>query len=120
MIRQYEQVVVFRLGKLFKKVRGPGLFFILPCLDDYETVDTRIISFNVNPQKILTKDLVTITVDAVIFFRIFDPYLALNKIYNVQHGTNLLSASVLRNIFGVRTLKEIINKNDKMIKYIQV
>lgn len=120
MIRQYERAVVFRLGKLFKKVKGPGLFFILPCLDVYEKVDTRIISFNVDPQKIVTRDLVTITVDLVIFFRIFDPYLALNKIYNVHHGTNMVSATVLRKIFGSRSLKEIINQKDFIIGYIHV
>ncbi|RNA19224.1 erythrocyte band 7 integral membrane -like [Brachionus plicatilis] len=118
MIREYERAVIFRLGKCFRKVKGPGLFFILPCLDSYEKVDTRTVAFNVSRQEILTKDSVTVTVDAVVFFRIFDPYLAVNKIYNVQYGTKMLSASILRNILGARTLQEIVQKKEFLIRNI--
>lgn len=120
MIRVYEGVVIFRLGKCIRKVKGPGLFFILPCLDSYEKVDTRTFSCNTNPQEVLTKDSVTIIVDAIIFFRVFDPYLALNKIHNFQYGTKMLSASVLRKTLSARTLQEILKEKETLTSYIHV
>ena len=72
VVQEYERAVIFRLGRnLSGGAKGPGLFFILPCVDDITTIDLRTITFDVPPQEILTKDSVTVTVDAVVYYRIF-------------------------------------------------
>ena len=69
--KEYERAVVFRLGRLKKgKVCGPGLFFTLPCIERHTRIDLRIVSFEVPPQEILSKDSVTVSVDAVCFYRV--------------------------------------------------
>merc|ERR1719229_2005507 len=81
-VQEYERAVIFRLGKVKKGgAVGPGLFFIIPCLDSIQTVDLRTITFDVPPQEILTKDSVTVAVDAVVYFKIFNP---MNSVINVQ------------------------------------
>lgn len=68
--QEYERIVMFRLGKLLAGgARGPGLFFILPCIDSYRKIDLRTVTYDVPPQEILSKDSVTVSVDAVAYFR---------------------------------------------------
>ncbi len=67
--------------------KGPGLFFILPCIDNIIIIDLRTVTFDVAPQEILTKDSVTITVDAVIYFRIFNPIVSVTNVENAQYST---------------------------------
>jgi erythrocyte band 7 integral membrane protein len=98
-----------RLGRIFDGgAKGPGLFFILPCVDDIITVDLRTITFDVPPQEILTKDSVTITVDAVVYYRTYNPVAAVTNITNAAYSTRLLAATTLRNILGTKTLQEIL------------
>lgn len=100
MVQEYERAVIFRLGRLRTGgARGPGIFFVLPCVDTYCKVDLRTVSFDVPPQEVsflnlfgtfinfrefqaLTKDSVTVTVDAVVYYRIADPLNAVTKITN--------------------------------------
>jgi erythrocyte band 7 integral membrane protein len=83
-VKEYERAVIFRLGRSGKNAsKGPGLFFILPCIDSITKIDLRTVTFDVPPQEILTKDSVTITVDAVIYFRIFDPSASVNKVVSI-------------------------------------
>ena len=66
--------MIFRLGRLVKGgAKGPGIFFIIPCIDSYEKVDLRTVSFDVPPQEVLTRDSVTVTVDAVVYYRVSNP-----------------------------------------------
>ena len=66
--------MIFRLGRLVKGgAKGPGIFFIIPCIDYYEKVDLRTVSFDVPPQEVLTRDSVTVTVDAVVYYRVSNP-----------------------------------------------
>ncbi|CAF0899510.1 unnamed protein product [Brachionus calyciflorus] len=109
VVQEYERAVIFRLGRnLSGGAKGPGLFFILPCVDEITTIDLRTITFDVPPQEILTKDSVTVTVDAVVYYRIFDPVRSVNKVANAQYSTRLLAATSLRNILGTKTLQEIL------------
>ena len=79
-MQEYERAVIFRLGRnRTGGAKGPGLFFIIPCIDTCVTLDLRTITFDVPPQEVLTKDSVTITVDAVVYYRVFDPVLSVNK-----------------------------------------
>jgi erythrocyte band 7 integral membrane protein len=79
--------VIFRLGRnILGGAKGPGLFFVLPCVDSINKIDLRTITFDVPPQEILTKDSVTVSVDAVCYIRIFDPVQSVNKVANAQVG----------------------------------
>ncbi|KAJ8931341.1 hypothetical protein NQ314_015750 [Rhamnusium bicolor] len=90
VVQEYERAVIFRLGRLRTGgARGPGIFFVLPCLDSYCKVDLRTISFDVPPQEALTKDSVTVTVDAVVYYRIQDPLNAVVKVSNYRKDVSL-------------------------------
>lgn len=109
VVQEYERAVIFRLGRnVSGGAKGPGLFFVLPCVDECSTIDLRTVTFDVPPQEILTRDSVTVTVDAVIYYRIFDPVQSVNKVANVQYSTRLLAATSLRNILGTKSLQEIL------------
>jgi SPFH domain / Band 7 family len=77
---------------------GPGLFFILPCVDTYSKVDLRTVTFDVPPQEILTKDSVTVAVDAVVYFRIFNAVISITNVEDAAKSTKLLAATTLRNV----------------------
>jgi erythrocyte band 7 integral membrane protein len=98
-VKEYERAVILRLGRILPGgAKGPGIFFILPCIDSIITVDLRTITFDVPPQEILSKDSVTITVDAVCYFRVFNPVISVINVENAQFSTRLLAATTLRNI----------------------
>jgi erythrocyte band 7 integral membrane protein len=83
------------------------------------TVDLRTITFDVPPQEILTKDSVTITVDAVCYFRTFNPVVSVTNVENAQFSTRLLAATTLRNILGTRTLQEILQDKETIAHHMQ-
>ncbi|XP_064488329.1 stomatin-like [Ornithodoros turicata] len=113
IVQEYERVVIFRLGRLVKGgARGPGLFFIIPCIDTYMKVDLRTMSHDVPEQEILTKDSVTVTVDAVVFYRIQNATIAVTNVENYSRSTHLLAATSLRNALGTRNLSEILSERE--------
>ncbi|XP_044763176.1 band 7 protein AGAP004871-like isoform X1 [Coccinella septempunctata] len=113
VVQEYERAVIFRLGRLRTGgARGPGIFFIVPCVDSYCKVDLRTVSFDVPPQEALTKDSVTVTVDAVVYYRIQDPLNAVIKVANYSNSTRLLAMTTLRNILGTRNLAEILSDRE--------
>ena len=83
-------------------------------------IDLRTITFDVPPQEILTKDSVTVTVDAVVYYRVFDPVQSVNKVANAQYSTRLLAATTLRNILGTKTLQEILIDKESISHHMQV
>lgn len=99
--------------------KGPGLFFVLPCADSSVIIDLRTITFDVPPQEILSKDSVTITVDAVCYFRTFDPVISVTNVSNAELSTRLLAATALRNILGTRTLQEILQDKEHISHHMQ-
>ncbi|VEN61382.1 unnamed protein product [Callosobruchus maculatus] len=120
VVQEYERAVIFRLGRLRKGgARGPGIFFVLPCLDSYCKVDLRTVSFDVPPQEALTKDSVTVTVDAVVYYRIQDPLNAVVKVTNYSNSTRLLAMTTLRNILGTRNLAEILSDREAISQAMQ-
>lgn len=120
IVREYERAVIMRLGRIFDGgAKGPGLFFILPCIDDIVTVDLRTITFDVPPQEILTKDSVTVTVDAVCYYRTYNPVAAVTNITNAAYSTRLLAATTLRNILGTKSLQEILQDKDSIATKMQ-
>uniref|UniRef100_A0A1B6BXA4 Band 7 domain-containing protein n=1 Tax=Clastoptera arizonana TaxID=38151 RepID=A0A1B6BXA4_9HEMI len=113
VVQEYERAVIFRLGRLRSGgARGPGIFFILPCIDNYCKVDLRTVSFDVPPQEVLTHDSVTVTVDAVVYYSISNPLSAVINITNCSHSTRLLAATTLRNVLGTRNLSEILSERE--------
>lgn len=100
--------------------RGPGVFFVLPCIDEYCKVDLRTVSFDVPPQEVLTKDSVTVSVDAVVYYRISDPLKAVIQVANYSHSTRLLAATTLRNVLGTRNLSELLTEREAISHTMQV
>jgi len=113
--KEYERAVVFRLGRLIKRgTKGPGMFFLLPCIDTYKMVDLRVLSFDVPPQEILSRDSVTVSVEAVIYFRISNPVISVTNVNDAQFSTKLLAQTTLRNVLGTKTLSEILVERDNI------
>ena len=112
VVQEYERAVIFRLGRLLGGAKGPGLFFIVPCTDEYRQVDLRTRTFDVPPQEILTKDSVTIAVDAVVYYSVQDAVLSVTKVSDVDSATRLLAQTTLRNMLGTRSLTEILTDRE--------
>ncbi len=118
---EYERAVILRLGrKQSGGAKGPGLFFILPCIDDIIKCDLRTKTFDIPPQEILTKDSVTVTVDGVVYYRIDNPVLSVIAVENASYATALLAATTLRNILGTHSLHEILREKDQIAHKMQV
>merc|ERR1711978_189244 len=116
-VQEYERAVIFRLGKVKKGgAVGPGLFFIIPCLDTIQTVDLRTITFDVPPQEILTKDSVTVAVDAVVYFKIFNPMNSVINVQNASQSTRLLASTTLRNMLGTKNLHDILADREEIAR----
>ncbi|KAI1298120.1 Mechanosensory protein 2 [Halotydeus destructor] len=113
VVQEYERAVIFRLGRLVKGgARGPGIFFIIPCIDTYRQVDLRTVTFDVPPQEILSRDSVTVTVDAVVYYRISNAAIAVSNVEDYNRSTRLLAATTLRNVLGTKNLAEILSERE--------
>merc|ERR1711953_1312951 len=120
IIAEYERAVIFRVGRISgNKAVGPGLFFIIPCTDSFIKVDMRTISFDIPPQEVLTKDSVTIRVDAVVYYRIGNAIASVKNVENASTATRLLAQTTLRNILGTRTLTEVLSERESISEEIQ-
>ncbi len=117
VVKEYERAVIFRLGRLLG-AKGPGIFIKLPAVDSFRKVDLRVITSDVPQQTSVTKDNVTVTVDAVIYFRVFDPLMAVTKVEDYYHATNLIAQTTLRDVLGQAELDEILTKRDELGKRI--
>ncbi|XP_044313841.1 band 7 protein CG42540 isoform X2 [Drosophila rhopaloa] len=111
VVQEYERAVIFRLGRLMQGgAKGPGIFFILPCIDSYARVDLRTRTYDVPPQEVLTKDSVTVSVDAVVYYRVSNATVSIANVENAHHSTRLLAQTTLRNTMGTRHLHEILSE----------
>jgi regulator of protease activity HflC (stomatin/prohibitin superfamily) len=118
VIREYERAVVFRLGRLLG-VKGPGLFFLIPFIDSMVKVDLRIVTVDVPEQKIITKDNVTVGVDAVIYYKVFDPEKAITKIENYHYSVLMYAQTTLRDVVGQVELDDLLTKREEINKRLQ-
>ncbi|XP_068601532.1 stomatin (EPB72)-like 3a [Brachionichthys hirsutus] len=113
IVKEYERAVIFRLGRITdRKPKGPGLFCVLPCTDNFVKVDLRTVSFDIPPQEILTKDSVTVSVDGVVYFRIHCPISAVANVSNAHSCTRLLAQTTLRNALGTKNLAELLSDRE--------
>ena len=112
LVQEYERAVIFRLGKVKGKDVGPGCFLTLPCTDEFKVVDMRTVIFDVPPQEILTKDSVTVAMDAVVYCSTFDACTRVTRVDNADQATKLLAQTTLRNTMGTKTLAQILTDRD--------
>jgi regulator of protease activity HflC (stomatin/prohibitin superfamily) len=110
---EYERGVVFRLGR-FSGVKGPGLRFIIPVVDKLVKVSLRIVAMDVPPQDVITKDNVSVKVNAVIYFRVVGPEKALIQVENYLYATSQLAQTTLRSVLGQSELDELLAHRDKI------
>ncbi|XP_050389528.2 band 7 protein AGAP004871 isoform X2 [Patella vulgata] len=115
VVQEYERAVMFRLGRLLAGgARGPGLFFVIPCIDSYTKVDLRTVSFDVPPQEVLTRDSVTVAVDAVVYYRVQNATMSITNVEDANRSTRLLAATTLRNVLGTKNLAEILSERESI------
>lgn len=120
VVQEYERAVIFRLGRLLEGgTKGPGIFIILPCIDSYTKVDLRTVSFDVPPQEVLTKDSVTVSVDAVVYYRVSNATVSVANVENAHHSTRLLAQTTLRNVLGTKNLSEILSEREAISSSMQ-
>jgi len=118
IVKEYERAVIFRLGRLLG-AKGPGLFFIIPFVDNFIRVDLRILTFDVAKQTVITRDNVTVAVDAVVYYRVFAPNKAITQVENFVIATNLLAQTTLRDVLGQVQLDELLTKREELNKKLQ-
>lgn len=111
--REYQRGVIFRLGRS-QGVRGPGLYFILPWIDQKVQVDVRTKTVNIEPQETVTADSVTIRVNAVLYYRILDPTKAINRVENYELAVYQVALTTLRNVVGQNILDDVLQNRDKI------
>ncbi len=118
IVTEYERGVIFRLGRLVG-ARGPGLFFIIPFVDRMVKVDLRVITMDVPPQDVITKDNVTVRVNAVVYFRVVDPESSVVKVLDFGRATSQISQTTLRNVLGQSELDELLASREKLNQQLQ-
>jgi regulator of protease activity HflC (stomatin/prohibitin superfamily) len=111
VVREYERCVVFRLGRL-TPLRGPGLVIVIPIIERRRVVDLRTVTVDVPPQDAITKDSVTVKVDAVLYFRVADPIKAVTAVVDYEQAVDLASLTTLRSVIGQHELSELLKNRD--------
>jgi regulator of protease activity HflC (stomatin/prohibitin superfamily) len=119
IVQEYERGVIFRLGRVLPGARGPGLFFIIPIIDRMVKVNLQTVTMNVPPQDVITRDNVTVRVDAVIYFHVVDPIKAIVEIQNYLLGTSQIAQTTLRSILGRAELDELLAKREDLNETLQ-
>jgi regulator of protease activity HflC (stomatin/prohibitin superfamily) len=118
IVREYERVVIFRLGRL-SGVKGPGIFFIIPIIDRAIKMDLRVFTIDVAKQVVITRDNVSVEVDAVIYYRVVDPAKAVVQVNNYNLATSLLAQTTLRDVLGQIELDDLLAKREELNKKLQ-
>lgn len=113
ILREYERGVVFRLGRVIP-VRGPGLVIIWPIIDKLVKVSLRTVTMDVPSQDIITKDNITVKVNAVIYFRVMDPTKAITEVEDFYFATSQISQTTLRSILGQSSLDDLLSKREEV------
>jgi regulator of protease activity HflC (stomatin/prohibitin superfamily) len=111
VLKEYQRGVVFRLGKVIG-LKGPGLIFVFPVIDVLKKVDLRVIAMDVPPQDVITKDNVSVKVNAVAYYRVVDPKRAILEVTNYMYATNQLAQTTLRSVLGETSLDQLLAERD--------
>jgi regulator of protease activity HflC (stomatin/prohibitin superfamily) len=113
VLREYERGVIFRLGRLIG-AKGPGLFFIIPGIDKMLRISLRTVTMDIPPQDVITRDNVSIKVNAVVYFRVMDPNKAVVEVENYLYATSQLAQTTLRSVVGQADLDELLSQREKI------
>src|SRR5580698_7014710 len=114
ILREYERGVIFRLGRLLPEPKGPGVIFVFAPLDRIVRVSMRIDTLEVPPQDVVTRDNVTVKVNAVVYFRVIDPRLAIVEVKNFLYATSQLAQTTLRSVLGEVDLDDLLGQREKL------
>jgi regulator of protease activity HflC (stomatin/prohibitin superfamily) len=118
ILREYERGVVFMLGR-FWRVKGPGLVLLIPAVQQMVRVDLRTVVFDVPPQDVITRDNVSVKVNAVVFFRVMDPRQAIVAVENYHYATSQLAQTTLRSVLGQAELDDLLAERDRLNQQLQ-
>jgi len=119
ILREYERGVIFRLGRLMR-AKGPGLFFIIPVIDRMVKVDLRVVTFDIPAQEVITRDNVTVKVNAIVFFRVVDPSKAIVAVEDYRRAIFNISQTTLRNVLGQSELDDLLARRDVINQKLQI
>jgi len=114
ILAEYERGVIFRLGRLLPQAKGPGIVLVFAPLDRMVRISLRIDTIEVPPQDVITRDNVTVKVNAVIYFRVVEPRLAVTEVSNFLYSTSQLSQTTLRSVLGEVELDDLLSKRDEL------
>jgi len=119
ILREYERGVIFRLGRLIG-AKGPGLILLIPIIDKMVKVSLRVVTMDVPEQDIITKDNVTVRVNAVVYFRVMDPEKAIVAVEDYLYATSMISQTTLRAVLGQAELDTLLSERDKVNEQLQI
>jgi regulator of protease activity HflC (stomatin/prohibitin superfamily) len=118
ILNEYERAVIFRLGRIIDQ-KGPGLIILIPIIDKMVKVDMRTITMDIPPQDVITRDNVSIKVNAVVYFRVIDANAAVTDVENYLYATSQLAQTTLRSVCGQVELDEILSQREKINLHLQ-
>ena len=113
ILNEYERGVIFRLGRLIAS-KGPGIIFLIPLIDKMQKISLRLITLDIPPQDVITKDNVSIKVNAVVYYRVMDPNNAVVDVENYAYATSQLAQTTLRSVCGQAELDELLAEREKI------
>ena len=119
ILNEYERAVVFRLGKLLPQPKGPGVTFVFPPIDRMARVSLRTIVMDVPPQDIITRDNVSVKVNAVVYFRVVDPRRAIVEVESYHYATSQLAQTTLRSVLGQVELDDLLSERERLNAQLQ-
>lgn len=119
IVKEYERAVVFRLGRLLKMPKGPGIIIIIPVIDKWVRVSLRLVAMDIPPQDVITRDNVSVKVNAVVYFRVVEPNRAISEVEDYLYATSQLAQTTLRSILGQADLDHLLADRDRINSELQ-
>jgi regulator of protease activity HflC (stomatin/prohibitin superfamily) len=114
VLREYERGVIFRLGRLLQRPKGPGLILVFSPIDRIVRISLRLITMDIPPQDVITRDNVTVKVNAVLYFRVIDPLRSVIEVQDYLYATSQLAQTTLRSVLGQVALDDLLSERDKL------
>jgi len=119
IVKEYERAVVFRLGRLLNVAKGPGIIIIIPFIDRWVRVSLRLVAMDVAPQDVITRDNVSVKVNAVVYFRVIEPNKAITEVEDYLYATSQLAQTTLRSILGQADLDHLLSDRERINTQLQ-
>lgn len=119
ILQEYERGVVFRLGRVLGREKGPGLILLIPYIDRMVKISIRTVTMDIEPQDVISRDNISLKVNAVLYFRVVDPIRAVVNVENYLYATSQLAQTHLRSILGEHTLDDLLTERDRINTHLQ-